>query len=85
MKKTNEALIKDLIDVNANRLIMGGIIALINKNTGDDEHLEARIKDLGIENNTTKNRFESLESWMVKQEKGYNWYFGRCPKRSQRK
>ena len=80
MKKTNEALIKDLIDVNekirrgekvdqhqANRLIMGGIIALINKNTGDDEHLEARIKDLGIENNTTKNRFESLESWMVKQ------------------
>ena len=44
---------------------MGGIIALINKNTGDDEHLEARIKDLGIENNTTKNRLESLESWIV--------------------
>ena len=35
---------------------------------GDDEHLEARIKDLGIENNTTKNRLESLESWIVKQD-----------------
>ena len=41
---------------------------MINKNTGDDEHLEARIKDLGIENNTTKNRLESFESWMVKQD-----------------
>ena len=47
---------------------MEGIIALNNKNSGDDEHLEAWIKGLEIETNTTKNRLESLESWVVKQD-----------------
>ena len=38
----------------ANRLINGVIIALINKNTGIDEHYEARITDLEVENNTAR-------------------------------
>ena len=76
-KKANEALIQDLIGVNeklgrgetvdqnvANRLIMGGIIVLINKNAGCDENLEARIVDLELEKNSSKSRLESLESWM---------------------
>ena len=55
-KKVNEALVKDLIDFNkklrkgeivdqgeAIRMIMGGIIALISKKAGIDEHFEAKI------------------------------------------
>ena len=52
----------------AKRLINGVIIALINKNTGIDEHYEARITDLEVENNTSKNRLESLESWVLRQD-----------------
>ena len=74
-KKFNEALVKDLIDFNkklrkgdivdqgeAIRMIMGGIIALISKKTGIDEHFEAKMMNLEVENTTGKNRLESLES-----------------------
>ena len=79
--KVNEALLKDLIVVNeklksgevvdqndAIRSIIGGIIALINKNAGIDEHLEARILDLEVEKNTAKSRLQNLESWVLKQD-----------------
>ena len=74
-KKFNEALVKDLIDFNkklrkgdivdqgeAIRMIMGGIIALISKKAGIDEHFEAKMMNLEVENTTGKNRLESLES-----------------------
>ena len=80
-KRVDDALIKDLIGVNerlgrgeeveqneAIRLIMGGIITLINKKAGIEEHYEARVIDLEVENNTTKNRLESLESWVLRQD-----------------
>ena len=80
-KKENESLIKDLIvlseklgrgetvDQNmANRLIMGGIIALISKNNVFDENLDARIVKLEVEQITTKNRLESIETWTLKQD-----------------
>ena len=79
--KTNEAIVNDLIRVNeklrngevvdqneAIRLIMGGIIALISKNAGIDDQLEARIVDLEVEKNTAKSRLQNLESWVLKQE-----------------
>ena len=80
-KKVNEALIKDLIGMNdklgrkeivdqnrVNRLIMSGIIALIDNHTKFDENQDARIVDLEVEKNTSKNRLESLESWTLKQD-----------------
>ena len=45
----------------ANRLINGVIIALINKNTGIDEHYEARITDLEVENNTARTDLNLLK------------------------
>ena len=45
----------------ANRLTNGVIIALINKNTGIDEHCEARITDLEVENNTARTDLNLLK------------------------
>ena len=45
----------------AKRLINGVIIALINKNTGIDEHYEARITDLEVENNTARTDLNLLK------------------------
>ena len=45
----------------ANRLINGVIIALINKNTGIDEHYEVRITDLEVENNTARTDLNLLK------------------------
>ena len=45
----------------ANRLINGVIIALINKNTGIDEHYEGRITDLEVENNTARTDLNLLK------------------------
>ena len=39
----------------------GVIIALINKNTGIDEHYEARITDLEVENNTARTDLNLLK------------------------
>ena len=80
-KKVNEAIIKDLINVNeklkqgeivdqnvVNGLIMGGIISLITKKPELDEDLEARITKLEVDEKTSKNRIESLEGWIKKHD-----------------
>ena len=80
-KKVNEAIIMDLINVNeklrqgeivdqnvVNGLIMGGIISLITKKAELDEDLEARITQLEVDEKTSKNRIESLESWIQKHD-----------------
>ena len=80
-KKVNEAIIKDLINVNeklrqgeivdqnvVNGLMMGGIISLITKKAELDEDLETRITKLEVDEKTNKSRIESLESWIQKHD-----------------
>jgi hypothetical protein len=47
-------------------LLLGGVINIINQHDALSQ-LELKVKDIELENLTSKTRIESLENWMIKQ------------------